>query len=442
MIDNHMDVEEALKRLGVPDDITEFTRTFTSGPDQASIEKIKQRTMQMVQSDQIKNKQKRNHFKLWYAPAVAVAAMFLVVILSIGPNNVMAAVNSLLLYIPGFGIHSTEAVNLVAPNPVRAEREGVKIDINGLLADGKGTSLVAYVEGNIPDINSSYLVDSSGKHYPYQGGSIGESAGTGTKAIQVLSSWYKALPSNVRQVGLVIPSLSNWTINIPLAPASSLNAAEKFGPSVKANNVIVSGQATSFTDETKVTLLVQSLRGGIFQNANEPVLTGSDGKIYPLNSQSGFLGNGLSYFSTNPHTGTKITVLIPSLILQQDVRGNAVIPVPEKDSPLVLNQTLKLDSWDLKLTKAEVVVQNGSWLRVYVEPDSLDGAKVNGLAKLSVDGKEDSWSTEFDKSTGSMKWFQLPYPQGKKSVSITVNQVNVQVDGPWKIDLPVKPGFN
>jgi len=442
MTDNHMDIEGELKRLGVPDDIAEVTQTFTYGPDQASIERIKQRTMQMAQSDPIINEQKRNHLKLWIAPAVAVAAIFLVIILSIGPNNVMAAVNSLLLYIPGFGIHSTENVNLVAPNPVRAEREGVKIDINGLLADGKGTSLIAYVEGKIPDINSSYLVDLSGKRYPYQGGGIGESAGTGTRIIQVLGSWYKALPANVRQVALVIPSLSNWTINIPLAPASSLNASEKFGPSIKTNNVIVSGQATSFADETKVTLLVQSLRGGIFQNVNEPVLTGSDGEIYPLNSQPGFLGSGLSYFSTNPHVGTRITVMIPSLLLQQDVQGNAVIPVPEKDSPLALNQSLKLGSWNLKLRKAEVVVQDGTWLRVYVEPDSIDGATVNGLEKLRVNGKEDSWCSEFDKSTGSMKWFQVPYPQGNKNVSITVNQVHVQVDGPWKIDLPVAPGFD
>jgi len=133
MTDNHMDIEEALKRLGVPDDIAEVTQMFTSGPDQTSIERMKQRTMQLAQSDPINNKQKRNHRKLWYAPAVAVAAIFLVVILSIGPNNVIAAVNSLLLYIPGFGIHSTENVNLVATNPVRAEREGVKIDINGII---------------------------------------------------------------------------------------------------------------------------------------------------------------------------------------------------------------------------------------------------------------------------------------------------------------------
>jgi len=439
MTDNHMDIEKALKRLGVPDGI-EVIKAFTSGPDQTSIERIKKRTMQMVQSDIINNKQKRSHFKLWYTTTVAVAAILLI-ILSFGPNNVMAAVNSLLLYIPGYGIHSTENVNLVAPNPVRAEREGVKIDINGLLADGKGTSLIAYVEGNIPDMNSSYLVDLSGKRYPYQGGSIG-STETKISAIQVLWSGYEPLPANVRQVALVIPSLSNWTISIPLAPASSLNTADEFGPSVKTNNVIVSGQATSFTDETKVTLLVQSLRGGIFQIVNGPVLTGSDGRIYPLNSQPGFLGSGISYFSTSPHAGTRITVQIPSLLLQQDVLGNAVIPVPEKDSPLTLNQSLKLGSWNLKLIKAEVVAQNGTWLRVYVQPDSLDGATINGLARLSVDGKEDSWSTEYDKSTGSMKWFQVPYPQGNKSVSITVNQVHVQVDGPWKIDLPVIPGFN
>jgi len=60
MTDNHMDIEDALKRLGVPNDIAEVTQTFTPGPDQTSIERIKQRTMQMAQSNSINNKQKCN----------------------------------------------------------------------------------------------------------------------------------------------------------------------------------------------------------------------------------------------------------------------------------------------------------------------------------------------------------------------------------------------
>lgn len=440
--EDQMDIEVEIQRLGVPDDIAEVTQTFTLGPDQTSIERIKQRTMQLIQSDPTNAKQKRNHLKLRYTAALAVASILLVVILSIGPNSVMAAVNKLLLYIPGFGIHSVENVNLVASNPVRAEREGVKMDINGLLADSNGTSLVAYVEGSIPDINSSYLMDLSGKRYPSKGGSF-VTAGPGprTMTIQNLLSSYTALPANVRQVALVFPSLSNWTINIPLEAASSMNVAEKFGPSVKANGVIVSAQAASFTDETKVTLLVQSLRGGMFLSTNKPVLTGSNSETHPVNIQPSFGGSGLSYYSTDSHVGSTVTVEIPSLILIQDVQGSIDIPVPAKDSSLTLNLLLKLDSWDLKLTRAEFVNQNGDWLRVYVEPNSLEGASVNTLNRFKIDGNEDSSISEFDKTTGSMKWFEIPYPQGSKSVSIAVQQIYVQVDGPWKINIPVKPGF-
>lgn len=94
------------------------------------------------------------------------------------------------------------------------------------------------------------------------------------------------------------------------------------------------------------------------------------------------------------------------------------------------------------MIKAEVINQyEKKWLRVYVEPDSLDGATVNNLGQLSFNGSMDSWTSEFDKSTGSMKWFEIPVPKGDKSVEVTIQQVYVQVKGPWKMDLPVTSGF-
>lgn len=438
MIDNFTDVEKALERLAVPDDITEFTKTYSLSPNQESIERIKHRTMQMVQTDL--HKPKRNPLKLWRAAAVAVAAILLL-ILGIGPNNVAAAVNRLLLYIPGFGIHSTQNVNLVAPNPVRAEKDGVKIDINGVLADSKGTSLMAYVEGLIPDIKSSYLVDLSGTRYPYQGGMM-STAGN----FQNYWAWYKVLPANVKEAALVIPSLSNWTINIPLTTTTGLGTAQNFGPSLTINNVTVSAQSLSFPDETKVTFLVQSLRGGVVQSIKDPLVVAADGKTYPLNNQAaGYVGNDLMYYSTSPNIGDRLKVTIPSLNLLLDVHASTTIPVPDKNSLLTLNQSFILGTWNLKLTKAEVISQNNEdWLRIYVAPDFVDGAIINNLiSQLSVNGKPvDASMSQFDESTGGIKWFQIPYPTGQKSIKITVENINILVNGPWKLEIPVKPGFN
>lgn len=437
-----IDIEEALQRLSLPDDIPEFTQNFP-GPDLEASERIKRRTMQLVQSELMscKPKSRRNQSKAWYITIVSAAAILLVVLL-VGPNKVGAAVNSLLTYIPGFGIHSTEDVNLAAPNSVRAERNGVKIDINGVFADNKGTSVMAYVAGEIPDFNSSYLVDSTGKRYSYQGGSMGESQGSdGT--IQNYWAWYTVLPADVKQVALVIPSLSNWAINIPLVPAVSMNAAEKFGPADTKNNVTVSGQATKFADETKITLLVQSLRGGVFESVEKPLLSSVDGKSYPLNNQSAtFVGSGLAYFSTGPDISERLTVTIPSLFLQDEVHGSMVIPLPQNDLPLTLNKSVNLGAWTLQLKKAEVVNQdNEKSLKVYVESNFLNGAVIDRLGNLSVNGAMDSWSSEYDPSTGGIKWFQIPFPNSGKNAKIEVGQINVLVHGPWKINLPVESGF-
>ena len=432
------DIEKALECLVVPDDIIEVIRA-SARPDPEATERIKQRTMQLVQQTSSKPRPLPKRSKTWYIAAVAVAAILLLVVV-VGPNKVGAAVNQLLTYIPGFGIHSTEDVNLAAPNPIRAEKAGVRIDINGVLADNKGTSLMAYVEGVIPDFNSSYLVDISGNRYPYQGGNMVE-AGPGT--FQTYWAGYKALPANVKQVALVIPSLSNWTISIPLAPAANLNAAEKFGPSVTVNNVILSGQATSFADETKITFLVQSLRGGVLQSIEKPLISGADNKLYPISNQpAGFIGSGLAYYSTSPNIEDRLTVTVPSLMLQQEAHGSTVIPLPKNDLPLTLNQSLNLNSWTLKLTTAEVTNQNDKkWLKVYVETNSLNGAIVNMLDDLRIDGRMDSWSSEFDPSTGGIKWFQIPFPDGRKTAKIAIGRINVLVHGPWKIEMPVELGF-
>ncbi|CAA7602293.1 Hypothetical protein DEACI_2967 [Acididesulfobacillus acetoxydans] len=219
MDESQMDIEKVLQRLRVPDDIDdlmEVTENLSVDPDPARVERIKERTLRRVCSEpgndlcelgreRCEALKKRHYVKWWYVTAAAAA--ILLVILSTGPNNVIAAVNSMLSYIPGFGLHSTDKVNLVAVYPVRAERAGVKIDINGVLADRKGTSVMAYVQGGLPDMRSSYLVDSAGRRYPYRGGPIGQ-AGAGTGACENLWAGYTVLPANIREVALVIPSLS------------------------------------------------------------------------------------------------------------------------------------------------------------------------------------------------------------------------------------------
>lgn len=436
MTNEFLDIDKALEQLGLPDDFIEVTGTPEDGPDRQTTERIKQRTLQMAQSNLIEHKPRSKRRKVWYTSAVAVA-VFLLLIGVVGPNNVRAAVNRLLLYIPGFGVQSTENVNFFAPTLVRAERSGVKIDIRGLLADTKGTSLIAYVEGGILEVNSSYLVDESGEHYLYQSGHEGEAGN-----IQILGVQYMPLPASVKQVALVIPSMSNWTISIPLSSTTNINFAEKFGPSATTNNVTVSAQATGFRDETKVILLVQSLRGGIPFSVGKSGLTSNDGKTYSLNPQPGFFGSGLIYLSTSKNIGDTVTISIPDLLLQQEVNGRATVPVPQKTSPLNLNQTLHLGALDLNLTKAEIVEENGTTnLRIYVQPSVIQGGIINSLDQLKINGEMVSWSSRFDPSTGGLEWFQIPVPKGAKSVRINIGQIKVQVKGPWEIKLPVAPGF-
>ncbi|WP_434511073.1 hypothetical protein [Desulfitobacterium sp. AusDCA] len=74
----------------------------------------------------------------------------------------------------------------------------------------------------------------------------------------------------------------------------------------------------------------------------------------------------------------------------------------------------------------------------------IDGAIINGMInQLSVNGKPiDAAMSEFDESTGGIKWLQIPYPTGEKSIKVTVENIDILVNGPWKLEIPVKPGVN
>ncbi|MDQ7093188.1 hypothetical protein REC12_06260 [Desulfosporosinus sp. PR] len=440
MTDNFTDSKEALERLIIPDDITEFIESYSQSPNQEALARIEHRTLRMVQSEP--NVSRRCRFKLWQVMAAAAAIILLFA--GIGPNSIAGAVNRLLVFIPGFGISSSQNVNLFAPNPVRAEKDGIKIDINGVLADSKGTSLMAYAEGGTVDLNSSYLLDSAGVRYPYQSGNM-VVTGSGNTRVQTNWAWYKALPADLKQVALVVPSLSDWTINIPLTAGKDSDTAENFGPAVTVNNVTVAAQSSSFPDETKVTLLVQSLRGGVPEAIEGATVENANGsKSYLLKSQAGYVGSGLIYFSTSPNLGDRLDVTIPSVSLLQDVHADITLPVPGKNSTAMLNNSLNLGTCSLTLTKAEALNQdNQDWLRIYITPDLVNGAIVNGmLNNLSVNGKAENCMGEFDPSTGGIKWLQIPYPAGETSIKLTIGKIDVLVKGPWKLKVPVKQEFN
>lgn len=298
-----------------------------------------------------------------------------------------------------------------------------------------------FVKGHISGIADSYLIDESGRRYLYKGGSITEGEGT-SGSTQNFWIGYQVLPSNIRQVSLVIPGVPEWKISIPLRPVSGDDSVANFGSSVTVNNVTVSGHVTGFADETAVTLLAENSTGSTLYEVGGSTLTDAAGKSHPLTPQPGFLGSGLAYLSTDERLTGPVTLSIHFLDFQQDVRQSFSIPIPSPGTPLTLNQSVHIEQFNVVLTKAEVVNDyDADYLRLYVRTDDNNGSIINCFRQIEINGAAESWSSQFNEITGGIKWFAIPLPKGKK-VSIQIGQISVRVKGPWELKIPLSSAVN
>jgi WD40 repeat protein len=169
----------------------------------------------------------------WAIPA-ALLALLLILFLAIGPQRVLAAVRSLLGYVPGMGYVDTQTTLRVLDAPVSQERDGITLDVLEGLADAQQVILQFKVDG----IRRDQYPDSEDAPFCAQGPVLrlpdgatldttgGE--GNGWPSGYQTRVEFGALPAGVDQVTLWVPCLNdtrpggapeNWEIPLRFVPA-------------------------------------------------------------------------------------------------------------------------------------------------------------------------------------------------------------------------------
>ncbi len=172
--------------------------------------------------------------------AMGVLLALVIAVAIIGPQRVLAEMQRLFSYLPGYGFVQSEQVRVLAA-PVEVRQGDVTLRIVNVISDGRLTTVQFTVTGLKPDIvdlpanstDRTYLVLPDGTRWTENGTSVKSGMGELQAVLE-----YPPLPAGVDQVTLVmsrLPTLpagyapENWSIPLVLTEASSAPVTQRTG---------------------------------------------------------------------------------------------------------------------------------------------------------------------------------------------------------------------
>jgi len=167
-------------------------------------------------------------FRPAWAATMIVIAVLLGAFLVIGPEKVVAALQSLFGYVPDAGFLRMDQPFRILEREIKEERSGATLYIRQVLADGGRTVVVYEVDCPGPETQwlktSTYCTDAPSLRLP--GGARLEALGlSGRSGLPYYRerAEYAALPSDAVSVALILPFRAKpgdpawpWTVEIPL----------------------------------------------------------------------------------------------------------------------------------------------------------------------------------------------------------------------------------
>jgi hypothetical protein len=202
-------------------------------PEPAFVSQL--RAKLIARSAEMKSQPKRFFLRPAWRIAMAVLLVLIVTVLLIGPQNVVAAMQKLLGYIPGVGVVDRSVPIRVLSEPVTAERDGYTMTVESGVLDSQRTVVTYSVEGiSLATANaggegaenpkcSPFLLLPDGTTLGITGGR-GDGWGTGYRDRMIFPS----LPMDVNKAAFVVPCVrdmppgsapENWQFQLRFQPA-------------------------------------------------------------------------------------------------------------------------------------------------------------------------------------------------------------------------------
>ena len=299
--------EEIRATVGVPQARPEF------------IENLHARLLKQTATLPVRASRPVHSRSAWMAASIVFVALT-VVILLIGPQDVLAAVRGLFGYIPGFGFTSNVQSVYFLPEPVNAVNGDLALRIDQAVSD-ESKFWVNMTATGLPeeqDFSQAFVVLPDGEKIPFQMGSstIGDSNAAH------LTYVFPALPAATRDLVLLIENLGgqNFNVSMQLRPAQAgdvLPAEPE--PSVQLRSQTIDGltlvldHVAPAGDKTIFQVSLDFDKPGMSLNTDwNIVLKGQDGKLYPaidITPEMMAVDGSAKIFQTLPFTGNEQLIL-------------------------------------------------------------------------------------------------------------------------------------
>ncbi|MCW3491660.1 hypothetical protein [Dethiobacter alkaliphilus] len=451
-MDKDTKVLPVLEKMGLPDDLPEIALANDPGPSAESIQRIKDRTMKQISEAKEDSSQKRRHagirrFKI----IAAVAAVLAVVIISIGPMQVVAGIKNVFHFVPGFGLveNEKEGFTLVAAENITAEHQNGYLEVTGLVAQSHATYLNFALHG-IRDLDEHffeiYLIDDKGREYRYEQG-----LSSGTWSVnEDPTIVYLVLPPLKEETDLLnivvpLPSGEEVKADIPLVSYLDLQGwesdyhATKHGVTVGAN--------VQFGETTNVSLFIVPEDSSLQLNYTQRVsLTGKNGREYNMENIHFAWGGQFSalpdnqpsyyelFFEKPDPDEEELVFSVPYITFIEQGRASATVPVPDEGA-IDVNKKITLGRFPMIITSTEIVTHPdipGTFLRVITDFPTTGN---NKLVDFMLEN-------DFSASSGFTD-------SGEYYIEINVNQIErdevkldfstpvYSLEGPWSFVIPV-----
>jgi len=452
-----------LHRSASPDELAVWLDRNGPAPSAEALDRIRRRTRPQSAGA------RRVPFLQSLGARVAAAVLLLVLMSSVavGPQRVLAGIENLLHYVPGFGAQEIAAqAFLSASQPVIVESGPKRLEILGLFSDGQSTNLrlravnVWDLEADRPDVmekeQEPFLIDADGNEYRHSGyskeGSGGGDDKTNPGDLGTVEGWYRfaALTGeSPTTVTLVIPGHEELTARITLVGTDHLSTLGSAGVTETVQDISVTVVPEMRDNRFLANLVYQldsntqiSAVGDYPRQKTLPKLTDNTGRVY------GLLEPRRSTLLFEPVGGEvhSLALTIPALTVREPGEARVKLPVPEQGESLKVNEEISLGRYRVTVTEVETY-RHG--LRVYVD---LGEPAVRTLLMFQIEPHRPfwqqlgswgwSWSGRIDEDTGQLIYFEIPHedlPRGG-TVNFILKNPEVLVNGPWEFRIE-RPGI-
>ena len=216
---------------------------------------------------------------------LALGLTLLTALLLVGPDRVLASIQELLRYIPGFGLVEEQSSIRILAEPVAQTREGVTLTVKQVVASTQGTSISFGITGLSPEALPSWVVEEK-NHIctpttelilPNGTRLKGEDRGSSvSNNVFQYNDFFPPAPSDVNEVTWVLSCIpetltgkapGNWETPLHLVPAppnfTSLPIIE-VSPSVTQQNPTQANTPGTVSDPLSLTRVIETQDSYIF----------------------------------------------------------------------------------------------------------------------------------------------------------------------------------